>query len=309
MNNAVPLIDYVTDWMKTFKQDSVKSATLARLKTSLAALGNYDIARMMICDITAFELQRYVNELTMKGYALTTIKKQMFIVTAPLKQAAAMHLIPADPTAGVKLPKPAKIKKKARETIAYTGEEQDRLWDIVNQSNLPAVQCIGFLLETGLRVNEMLALRWEHVNIERKRLYVQGTIIHPLGNSRAEYQDSPKSESSRRMIPLTPRAIALLKKQEGLNDAWVFTGHDGDRVSYQNVLKHIRQTCQRADVPYRGAHVFRHTFATNCYYRHVDVKVLSKLLGHSDIRVTMNIYVNLHDDGFDEMYAALNDKM
>ena len=104
MNNALPLKDYVTNWLRTFKRDAVKIATLARLETSLNALMDYGIAQMPICDITAFELQGYVNELTAKGYALTTIKKQMFIVTAPLRQAAAMHLIPADPTAGVKLP-------------------------------------------------------------------------------------------------------------------------------------------------------------------------------------------------------------
>ncbi len=305
MNNALPLLDYVTDWMKAFKQDSVKVATLERLKTSLAALKNYSIAQMPICDITAFELQGYVNELTAKGYALTTIKKQVFIVTAPLRQAAAMHLIPADPTAGVKLPKPSKVKKKAKEVIAYTMEEQDKLWEIVLRSDIPAVHCIGVMLETGLRISELLALRWEHVSLERRRLYVKGTIVHPMGKSKSTYQDSPKSESSRRMIPLTDRALDLLRRQEGHSVEWVFTGPDGDRVAYQSVLRHIAQTCKNAHVQYRGAHVFRHTFATNCYYKHVDVKVLSKLLGHSDIRVTMNIYVNLHDDGFDEMYEAL----
>jgi len=56
---------------------------------------------------------------------------------------------------------------------------------------------------------------------------------------------------------------------------------------------------------YRGEHVFRHTFATNCYYKSVNVKVLSKLLGHADVNVTYNIYVHLYGDGFDEMYSAL----
>ena len=47
------------------------------------------------------------------------------------------------------------------------------------------------------------------------------------------------------------------------------------------------------------------TFATNCYYKGVNVKVLSKLLGHADVNVTYNIYVHLYGDGFDEMYSAL----
>ena len=52
-------------------------------------------------------------------------------------------------------------------------------------------------------------------------------------------------------------------------------------------------------------HVFRHTFATNCYHKGVDVKILSRLLGHADVNITYNIYVHLYGDGFDEMYAAL----
>ena len=65
------------------------------------------------------------------------------------------------------------------------------------------------------------------------------------------------------------------------------------------------ETEYKACVPYRGEHVFRHTFATNCYHKGVDVKILSRLLGHADVNITYNIYVHLYGDGFDEMYAAL----
>ena len=51
----------------------------------------------------------------------------------------------------------------------------------------------------------------------------------------------------------------------------------------------------------REEHVFRHTFATNGYYKGIDVKILSRLLGHADV----NIYVHLYGDRFDEMYSAL----
>lgn len=74
------------------------------------------------------------------------------------------------------------------------------------------------------------------------------------------------------------------------------------------ILQSVYQTqclCKAADVPYRGEHVFRHTFATNCYHKGIDVKILSRLLGHADVNITYNIYVHLYGDGFDEMYSAL----
>ena len=65
------------------------------------------------------------------------------------------------------------------------------------------------------------------------------------------------------------------------------------------------ETEYKACVPYRGEHVFGHTFATNCYHKGVDVKILSRLLGHADVNITYNIYVHLYGDGFYEMYSAL----
>lgn len=61
------------------------------------------------------------------------------------------------------------------------------------------------------------------------------------------------------------------------------------------------QACKAADVVYKGQHAFRHTFATNCYNRGADVKILSKILGHSNISVTSNIYIHLYGDALEEM--------
>ena len=63
--------------------------------------------------------------------------------------------------------------------------------------------------------------------------------------------------------------------------------------------------CRDAGIEYRGEHVFRHTFATNCYYKGMDIKILSHLLGHADVNITYNVYIHLFGDGFEEMYEAL----
>ena len=120
-----------------------------------------------------------------------------------------------------------------------------------------------------------------------------------------EYQDSPKSKSSNRVIPLTPKALSILKRLKlRRTTEWVFE-QDGKRYTYQKLMYQTKKLCREASVSYHGEHVFRHTFATNCYYKGIDVKILSKLMGHSSVQVTYNIYVNLYGDGFDDMYAAL----
>lgn len=306
MYAAMPLINYVRDWLVTFKEGTVKPATFARLETSLTALQKYEISQIPIREITAFDIQQYVNRLTNDGYGRTTIKKQMEIVTAPLKQAAALHYIPADPSAGVRLPAQDRVKKQPRDTGAYTDAEQEALWRVIDASDDPAVIAIGMMIETGLRVGELLALRWSNLSIERKRLTVDGTILNISNAGKSKRQDSPKSPSSRRLVPLTDRAVALATRlRDGSCSEWVFS-KGKERMCYSNLVRATKKTCENAHVAYRGEHVFRHTFATNCYYKGVDVKILSKLMGHSDIKVTYNIYVSLQGDGFDEMYTALN---
>ena len=113
LGNSLTLSNFITQWMTTFKSYSVKQSTYDRLVTSAHALEGYAIASMPIGEITAIHIQQYVNELTEHGYCLSTIKKQMRIVTAPLKQAAALHQIPADPSVGIRLPAVSNVKKQS----------------------------------------------------------------------------------------------------------------------------------------------------------------------------------------------------
>ena len=75
--------------------------------------------------------------------------------------------------------------------------------------------------------------------------------------------------------------------------------------AYEALRWQTKCACRDAGIEYRGEHIFRHTFATNCYYKGMDIKILSRLLGHADVNITYNIYVHLYGDGFEEMYEAL----
>ena len=256
--------------------------------------------------VNAFPIQKYVNELAASGYGLSTIKKQMRIVTAPLKQASALHLIPADPGVGIKLPVRCCIQTAERIAEAYSPEEQEKLFRVLNLNSRPGYPAIALMIETGLRVGEVLALRWRDVQLSRKRLTVRSTVVRLANKKQSFVQDCAKSEASNRTIPLTPKAIDLLAPlyAERFNE-WVFNNADDERLSYEALRYQTRCACRDAGIQYRGEHVFRHTFATNCYHKGVNIKILSRLLGHADVNVTYNIYIHLYGDGFDEMYSAL----
>ena len=306
MNNELSLLDFIDLWMELFKKNSLKIASYNRLAASKRTLANYEISTKRIRDISFFDIQHYINQLVDNGYSLNNIKKQVLIVTAPLRQAAAMKIINADPCVGIKLPSEAKVQKKAKEVIAYTKEEQEKLWKKISENpNETGYAAVAFQIETGLRAGELLALKWTDVDITHCKMRIHATIVDPQYTNKASYQDSAKSKSSHRTIPLTPKAVIILKRlKERRETEWVFEKYN-DRLSYQQLTYQTKKLCKEAKVKYHGEHVFRHTFATNCYYKGIDVKILSRLMGHSSVQVTYNIYINLYGDGFDDMYAAL----
>ena len=305
MNDQMTLLEFINMWLETFKKNSVKKASYERLCTSRDTMSKYPISEKKLGDINFFDVQRFINSLIEDGFAMSSIKKLSQIVTAPLKQAAAMKIIQADPTVGVKLPSESRVKKQSREIVAYTDKEQEKITKKISVKPYSVgYLAVGFMIETGIRSGELLALKWSDVQIQTRRLHVHATIINPMYNF-AEYQDSPKSKSSNRIIPLTPKAIAILNiLLKSRTTEWVFE-QDGERYTYQKLSYQTKKLCKECGIKFYGEHAFRHTFATNCYYKGIDVKILSRLMGHSSVQVTYNIYINLYGDGFDDMYAAL----
>jgi len=159
-----------------------------------------------------------------------------------------------------------------------------------------------------MRIGECLAITWDDILWERRAVSVNKTLIRIAHKKKMSVQDGAKSYSSNRVVPLSTEAYRLLDtmSQEAADlTGYVFAGEDDMPISYEAIRYQIKKACEEAGVPYKGQHAFRHTFATNCYNRGADVKILSKLLGHADVSVTFNVYVHLFGDGLEEMRSVL----
>lgn len=307
MNNKhYTLHEYINFWLDVYKKTDIKPATRERLIGSLNMLSGYPISRTEIADLDPITVQMYINTLTEDGYSYSTIKKQLELIKASLRIAVKLKMITENPADDISLPNKESIKKKKRDVKAYDTEEQARIQEVIKgATNDNAYLCVAFMIETGLRSGEALALKWKDVSIERVRCNVHATVFHPHEPRKARVQDSPKSEASVRTIPLTPKAVTILKILKLRATCEFVFERDNRRLEYPELVWATKRLCKKANVPYKGEHVFRHTFATNCYYKGIDIKILSRLLGHSDIKVTLNTYVDLYGDGFDTLYTAL----
>lgn len=307
------IIDDISDWMTKFKTSSVKAASYDRLVTSLELMRRYPIAGIQTDILTEDDIQDYVNQLVEDGYALSTVKKQFNLISSYLRYANATGYFPRPIYEFVQLPKQSVVKKEAKEVVAYDISEQRRLRNVLESAvNGPYFAAL-LMLETGMRIGECLALTWNDICWERRALRINKTFVR-LGNRGRQFiQNEAKSFSSNRTIPLSQNAATYLQKLERIerlngryaDDGFIFQSDDGNPLSYEAMRYHISKACEKAGVTYFGQHVFRHTFATNCYNRGCDVKILSKLLGHSNVTITYNIYIHLFGDALEEMRKVI----
>ena len=302
------LLEAIREWMVNYKQTSVKPATYDRLVGSAKLMENYEVSSIPIEDLTVNDLQKYVNSLVYDGYALTTIKKQIHLISGYIGYANLYGIITKPIHKGVRLPSESVVKKPKRQVVAYTQDEQKALKQIFWSGESPAYYAALMMLETGMRVGEALALTWLDIDWNRKAVRISKTVVRLGDSGRSYVQDGAKSFTSNRTIPLSKDAYDLLKWMK-TNDSdqsgFIFHNTRGDHLTYEALRWWIKRACDEAGVPYYGQHVFRHTFATNCYEKGCNVKVLSKFLGHADVSITYNIYIHLFGDAVEEMRSIV----
>ena len=209
---------------------------------------------------------------------------------------------------GVQLPSESSVNKHKREVMAYEKDEQGRIRSVLRRFNNPASQAIELMLETGMRVGEVLALEWSDVDWRRKAIRVSKTVVRITSKKESYIQNGAKSFTSNRTIPLSTSAQDLLSEMYQMDESdsrYIFHDEDGHYLTYEAMRWWAKKVCREAGVPYLGLHVFRHTFATNCYERGCDVKRLSKLLGHSDVTITYNVYIHLFGDALEELRSVV----
>jgi len=143
-------------------------------------------------------------------------------------------------------------------------------------------------VKTGLRVGELLALKWEDVDLVAGRIVVRRTLWRT--------QEGPPKGGRSREVPLSRDALAVLKAHRHLRGPYVFCTEEGKRLTQSMVKDVVPGTCRRAGLAKRITnHGMRHTFASHLVMRGVPLKAVQELLGHSTMTMTLR-YAHLTPD-------------
>lgn len=180
--------------------------------------------------------------------------------------------------------------KKTVET--FTKSEQSRIFTCIYEKPDKFRIATLLCLYTGMRLGELSALKWTDFDFEDRTVTISRTvqrIAAKYHTGTVLIETAPKSECSQRVVPLPDEMLKPLTdlKRSG---AYVF---GGDKPLEPRTMQYrFKKLLKEADVEDRNFHILRHTFATNCVESGMDAKTLSMLLGHSDVKITLNRYVH-----------------
>ena len=194
------------------------------------------------------------------------------------------------------LAKPSRMKSQVL-TASHQKQLEAYLKANMSPENLGIILC----LYTGMRIGEICALKWSDVDFESCLVNINRTVLRIRNTEKRGKQPktvivtgTPKTETSQRVIPV-PKAIGKLLKAEGKQmpgDYYVATcsNHLMEPRRYYEKYKQILRKCGiTTDYTF---HALRHTYATRCIESGIDPKVVSELLGHSSVTITLNRYVH-----------------
>lgn len=323
-NKVVTVKDYIQKWLKTVKFYELKATAYDRLEDTINNQIIPYIGHIALSELTSMQVQGLlINKLYEEEYSLSTIKKAYQAINACCKYAVASkpQAITSNPCDIVTLPSKHNFKKI--ETRHFSAEEEEEFIKTALSTystgkpifDMPEVYF--FILETGLRMGEVLAVNWndiiqEHSYLDDDKNEVKITEIRinknyvmsrdrtkPESKSKVlTLQNSPKTDSSNRLVPLNQKALEYLEQIKGKRyfgeDSLIFCTKSEEPILPRNFERAYKKICERACIENAGGvHTLRHTFASKLFAKDIDVKYISELLGHSSIQVTYDTYIHI----------------
>jgi len=232
--------------------------------------------------ITRDAVQLFLAAKLRSGLSWRTVKSMRTAFGTIMAAAESAELVQSNPVRKTRFPRRGLTKQKA----VIAPEKISELLDALPE---PSQSLASLLVLTGLRIGELLALRWRNVDLEHGVLRVTETVYDG-------HFDTPKTQRSQRSVPLGPGAIRILtaRKPAVVNpDALVFGTREGSPFDRHNLSRRqLNSTCKNLGLVGVGWHWLRHANATLLDAVGTPLGTVQALLGHSSSEITREVYLH-----------------
>jgi integrase len=307
--------EYVDRWLSDSVRDTVKATTFERYEQIARLHLKPSLGRVKLKGLTPAHVRGLYREKLEAGSSARTVRYMHTTLHKALKQAVMDGLIPRNATEAVTPPQSSR-----EEMCPLTPEQAKLLLQVAHEAGDRLAALYVLAIHTGLRQGELLGLKWDDVDLEDGSLQVRRTLAITRNGP---VLTSPKTTGSRRSVKLTSKAIEALKRHlerqlgeiDRIGSLWsenglIFASEKGEPINRHNLTRRsFKPLLKRAGLPQIRFHDLRHTCATLLLTRNVNVKIVSEMLGHSTIAITLDTYSHVLPNMRDQAAAAMEEAL
>lgn len=322
----ITLSAWLDEWLEVYAKPSIRISTYGSYEGFIRNHIKPEIGKIKLTSLRPDMLQKFFNQKLISGrcdkvidnktkklvskkggLSEKTIKNMYNMVHSALKQAHKNGLVYRNVSELITLP-----KQRKNEMHVLTLDEQRALQNAIQGERLG----VGILLSlfTGIRLGELLGLKFQDIDFETKTISIRRTLnrLKVFDNPHKKTEiviGEPKTANAQRVIPLQDFLIPILKEhklniiRERLKVANLYKNNDfvicnefGKYIEPRTYQDFFKKMLKRAEVNNTNFHTLRHTFATRALENGFDVKVLADILGHADASTTLNKYAHALPD-------------
>ncbi len=286
--------EFLLDWLENSVQPSVRAATYRSYEQTVRNHLIPELGRLQLRKLEPQHVRAMLNRKLAAGLSPRSVSYLRVVLRAALNQARKWNLVARNPAELVEPPKCERFR------IEPLSPEQARaLLEAEKDSRLEALYAVA--LACGLRMGEVLGLRWQDTDLEQGRIAISQALQRQKG--RGLVFTETKTDRSRRMIALPAPLVAALRMhrvrqlQERLTagSRWrdtglVFTSVVGTPLEPRNLFRSFKASLRKAGLPAVRFHDLRHSAASLMLAQGVPLRVVMEVLGHSSISLTANTY-------------------
>ena len=299
LNENMRFSEMVEWFLENYAANELKEITAYNYESQirnhiLPELGNLKLKDFTPAKITAF--------FKFQNFTAPTCRKVYVILQSIFTRAVEQGFIKENPcTKAVILPKNKAVQSRKK----YLSEEDAKtLLQLVKEKN-QFNRIIKVLLYTGMRIGECLALRWENIDFENRIIHIENTLTN-IGGKR--WLQPPKTKTSDRYIALSDVLGDIFIEQKNycndklvvlgsscLHPEMIFTTDTGDYIDHSVLNNKLKKLVKGYSFDFITLHSLRHCNATLMINSGIDLKVVSELLGHSNVGTTANVYADVFE--------------
>jgi integrase len=277
-------------WLTNEKVGSVRDQTVTTIKGQLNTVNSH-IGGIKIKDLKQSHIEAFRASMLKSG-KLAQYNLCLARIKAIIRYAIQKDITTKDITLGMKVIK--NVEKKKKRSLTSTERQ------LINKANLNSFELcfVNLLLYTGLRRNEALALNVNDIDFKKKKISVTKTLV-PSKRTSYCLQEYTKTTAGKRQIPIPTILMEILSMYVEGKVGILFTSRNGGYISggtihfrWKKILKKLQAVSNAPLSNDITPHIFRHTYASDLYKAGVDIKQAQYLLGHENIKTTLDTYTH-----------------